>query len=45
MRKGLCQGCVDDKDCALPRKYPIWFCEEFKSQKPQDKEKKKKTGR
>ncbi|MFH1798476.1 MAG: hypothetical protein ABH844_03940 [Candidatus Omnitrophota bacterium] len=27
--KGLCGTCSRDKECAFPRKFPIWQCEEF----------------
>lgn len=27
--KGLCQTCVESKACCLPKKLPVWECEEF----------------
>jgi len=27
--KGLCNTCINDKDCSFPRKFPVYLCEEF----------------
>jgi hypothetical protein len=32
--KGLCSTCVHDADCAFPREFPIWECEEFSDNEP-----------
>lgn len=26
---GLCNNCVKNKACSLPRKFPMFLCEEF----------------
>jgi len=28
-KKGLCETCVSDKDCAFLRRFPVTECEEF----------------
>jgi hypothetical protein len=33
IKKGLCSTCSNDKDCAFPRKFPVWQCEEFNGYK------------
>ena len=32
--KGLCETCVNDKDCTFSRKFPVWQCEEFSDYEP-----------
>jgi len=27
--KGLCETCVNDKDCTFSRRFPVLQCEEF----------------
>ena len=33
-KKGLCSGCMNDKWCTLPRKFPVLQCEEFTGYEP-----------
>jgi len=35
--KGLCVNCVNEKDCTLARKYPVWECEEHSSDEAKPK--------
>jgi hypothetical protein len=28
-KKGLCDTCMNDKDCTFPRRLPVIYCEEF----------------
>jgi hypothetical protein len=30
--KGLCGTCFFEKKCDLPKKFPVWNCEEFRSE-------------
>lgn len=43
VKKGLCETCVNDKDCAFPRKFPVLQCEEFDDREPLIEEERKKT--
>jgi len=40
-KKGLCSTCEHDKDCAFPRKFPVWECEEFSDCEPEPMERRK----
>lgn len=31
-KRGLCNTCVNDRDCAFPRKLPVIQCEEFSNE-------------
>lgn len=33
-KKGLCVTCVEDKNCAFPRRFPVLHCEEFTNHEP-----------
>ncbi len=33
-KKGLCETCVNDKDCAFIRIFPVLECEEFNDYEP-----------
>ncbi len=34
MKKGLCTGCINDKGCTFPRRFPVLQCEEFAGYEP-----------
>jgi len=44
-KKGLCQTCVNDKDCSFPRRFPVLQCEEFQDREPLFKEDQEKTAK
>jgi hypothetical protein len=43
--KGICSICINDKHCALPRRFPVWQCEEYADRQPQMKRAQKKRQR
>lgn len=33
-KRGLCNGCINDRWCTFPRKFPVSQCEEFTGYEP-----------
>ena len=44
-KKGLCITCENDKSCTFSRKFPVWQCEEFTTEKVKDTKLKKRKSK